>query len=49
MVVADSGPLHYLILIEHTHLLPALYGQVTIPRAVEQELATPAAPQTVRV
>ncbi len=49
MVVADSGPLHYLILIEHTHLLPALYGQVTIPRAVEQELTTPAAPQNVRV
>ena len=38
IVVADSSPLRYLILIEHTHVLPALYGRVLIPPAVSSEL-----------
>ena len=38
IVVADSSPLRYLILIEHTHVLAALYGRVLIPPAVSGEL-----------
>jgi predicted nucleic acid-binding protein len=38
IVVADSSPLGYLILIEHTHVLPSLYGRVLIPPGVSDEL-----------
>ena len=38
IVVADASPLRYLILIEHTHVLPALYGHVIVPPAVITEL-----------
>jgi predicted nucleic acid-binding protein len=34
IVVADASPLRYLILIEHAHVLPAMYGQVVVPPAV---------------
>ena len=30
IVVADSGPLHYLILLEHVDLLRRFYGQVLV-------------------
>lgn len=39
IVVADSGPLHYLILLEQTDLLSRFYGQVVISSASEK-LAT---------
>ncbi len=48
IVVADSGPLHYLILLEQTELLPRFYGQVVIPEAVLRELTASKAPQSVR-
>ncbi len=48
IVVADSGPLHYLILLEQTDLLATLYGEAVIPEAVLVELSSPAAPQAVR-
>ena len=38
IVVADSSPLHYLILLEQTELLHQLYEEVTIPDAVVAEL-----------
>ena len=31
IVVADSGPLHYLILLEQVELLQRFYGQVLVP------------------
>ena len=31
IVVADSGPLHYLVLLEHIDLLRRFYGQVLVP------------------
>ena len=34
IVIADTSPLHYLILLEHTEILQHLYGRVIIPRAV---------------
>ncbi|HET9210323.1 MAG TPA: DUF3368 domain-containing protein [Thermoanaerobaculia bacterium] len=48
IVVADSGPLHYLILIEQAELLYRFYGQVVIPEAVLRELTAAKAPPPVR-
>lgn len=48
IVVADSSPLHYLILIEHVELLSSLYGEVIVPDAVAEELRAAGAPPPVR-
>jgi predicted nucleic acid-binding protein len=48
IVVSDTSPLNYLILIRHEHVLPALFGRVAIPPAVLHELSHPAAPGAVR-
>ena len=48
IVVADAGPLHYLILIDHVELLRDLYDQVVVPDAVATELSSPSAPTAVR-
>lgn len=48
IVVADSGPLHYLILLGHADLLRRFYGQVLVPEAVAQELSVGSAPDSVR-
>jgi hypothetical protein len=33
LVVADTSPIHYLVLIQHDAILPALYEQVVIPQS----------------
>jgi predicted nucleic acid-binding protein len=48
IVVADSGPLHYLILLEHIDLLRRFYGHVVVPEPVAGELSAAAAPAVVR-
>jgi len=48
IVVADSGPLHYLILLDHTDLLRRFYGRVFVPEAVASELSSAGAPPIVR-
>lgn len=48
IVVADSGPLHYLILLDHADVLHRFYGEVVVPEAVAIELSTPSAPVVVR-
>jgi predicted nucleic acid-binding protein len=48
IVVADTGPLNYLILIEQIQVLQVLYGQVIIPPAVYEELLSADAPLPVR-
>jgi len=48
IVVADTGPLHYLILLDHAELLHRFYGQVVVPDAVAIELSSPSAPSPVR-
>jgi predicted nucleic acid-binding protein len=48
LVVADTGPLCYLILIEAVGLLPRMYDRVVIPSAVLAELAHPKAPAAVK-
>jgi predicted nucleic acid-binding protein len=48
IVVADTSPLNYLILIEHDGILPKLYHQVLVPAEVLRELSHPGAPDAVR-
>src|SRR5438552_16836720 len=48
IVVADSSPLHYLILVEQDELLRRLYGEVLIPDSVAAELLAAASPLMVR-
>src|SRR6266853_6821821 len=48
LVVADTGPLNYLILIEAIDLLPKLFETIFIPTAVYDELAHADAPTAVR-
>lgn len=48
IVIADTGPLNYLVQIESAHVLPALYGTVTATAIVMRELQDPLAPQVVR-
>jgi len=49
LVIADASPLHYLILLESSDILPALFGRIVIPRAVAVELQHRHAPAVVRV
>ena len=48
LAVADTGPLHYLILIGHADLPGHLLDRVLIPEAVRDELRNPRAPASVR-
>lgn len=48
IVVSDTSPLNYLILIEHAHLLEELYRRVLIPQAVWSELQAAGAPAQAR-
>ena len=48
IVIADTSPLHYLILLEHAEVLQHLYGCVIIPEAVVHELQAQRTPGVVR-
>ena len=48
IVVSDTTPLNYLILIGEVELLPKLFGDVIVPPAVIRELLHPKAPHTVQ-
>jgi predicted nucleic acid-binding protein len=48
LVVADTSPIHYLVLIQHEAILPALYEQVVIPPAVLADLQQSRTPDAVR-
>ena len=49
IVVSDTTPLNYLILVYATHVLPALFGRVYAPSAVINELSHPRSPQAIQV
>jgi predicted nucleic acid-binding protein len=49
VIVSDTTPLNYLVLIGAVELLPKLYGRVFIPPAVRQESSHPKAPEAVRI
>lgn len=46
--VSDTGPLHYLVLLEHVDILQVLFSEVAAPEPVREELAHPSAPDAVR-
>jgi predicted nucleic acid-binding protein len=48
LVVADTSPLRYLVVIQAIDLLPALYERVVVPQAVLTELQHPRSPREVR-
>jgi len=48
IVIADTTPLNYLVLIEHVEVLAALYTRVVVPETVALELKRKFAPVRVR-
>jgi predicted nucleic acid-binding protein len=48
LVIADTTPLRYLVVLGQVDILPTLFGQVLIPPAVAVELQHPKAPAAVR-
>jgi predicted nucleic acid-binding protein len=48
LVIADTGPVNYLLLIGHIEILPTLFEKVILPSAVKDELANPDTPLSVR-
>jgi predicted nucleic acid-binding protein len=48
IVVANTSPICYLLLIGHIDLLPVLFSHVIIPQAVHDELSHERAPAAVR-
>ena len=49
IVVADTSPINYLVLIEHIEVLPHFYGTVAIPPSVWEELQDIHTPPVVRI
>jgi predicted nucleic acid-binding protein len=48
LVVADTGPLHYLVLIGQINLIPTLFKIVYVPSDLQTELSRGEAPPEVR-
>ena len=48
IVIADTAPINYLVLIGEQNILPTLFGQIIIPKTVLRELLATATPQAVR-
>lgn len=48
VVVADTGPLNYLVLIGEIEILPALFEKIFVPQAVRAELRHRVSPSAVR-
>ena len=48
IVVSDTTPIHYLVLIGQAPLLCSLYGGVIVPEAVVAELGRSSTPEVVR-
>jgi predicted nucleic acid-binding protein len=48
LVVTDTTPINYLVLIGHVDILPSLYSHVVIPQAVVGDLQYPRTPEIVR-
>jgi predicted nucleic acid-binding protein len=49
IVVADAGPLRYLVLTGYAKILPRLFGTVAVPTTVVDELRHPRSPAAVRI
>ena len=48
IVISDTSPIHYLVLIDAIDVLPSLFGEVLIPTAAHGELLHAHAPLPVR-
>jgi predicted nucleic acid-binding protein len=48
IIVSNTSPINYLILIGYIHLLPELFQQIIIPQAVYRELSDASAPSPVQ-
>ena len=48
IVVSDTTPLNYLVLVSKQDILPLLFGRVIVPEAVMRELQAATAPPEVR-
>ncbi len=48
IVVSDTSPLNYLVLVDAVYVLPEPYGEVIVPPAVREELHHPRTPDAVR-
>lgn len=48
IVVSDTTPIHYLILIEAIELLPEVFGEIVIPNAVLSELRAVSTPIKIK-
>lgn len=48
IVVSDTSPLNYLVLVDAVHVLPELFREVYVPERVTNELKHPTAPLAVR-
>jgi predicted nucleic acid-binding protein len=48
IVVSDTSPIHYLVLIGKADLLHRLFGRVLVPQVVAKELTNARAPREVR-
>ncbi len=48
IIVSNTSPINYLILIGQIDLLPKLFQQIIIPQAVHSELSAPLAPPPVQ-
>lgn len=49
IVISDTSPLCYLLLIDLIDLLPALYDRIIVPETIRDELAAPKSPPIVQV
>src|SRR3954465_4918150 len=47
IVVSDTSPLNYLVLIDLQHILPDLFERILIPAAVRDELQSAGAPDAI--
>jgi predicted nucleic acid-binding protein len=45
IVVSNTTPINYLVLIDYQHVLPVLFDRIMVPSAVIVELRSPGAPQ----
>ncbi len=48
IVVSDTSPILYLLLIDQLELLPFLYGRILIPEVVRDEMLATGAPITLQ-
>ena len=48
IVVSDTSPLNYLVLIEEVEILSAIFGRVVVTPAIVEELQAPGAPDAVK-